>query len=168
MSFWEQLKEKTEAAPLKLKIVFLENTLEALFLRLGSRVYDLGKAAEPAGENGDVRALLAEIAAKKEELEERREDFQKIWKEESRELKAALQKGGGLLEQVRISASSPARGNRVKNLPLPREVLLGPITRGPDLVIPHGETEIQEGDRVTLMGTRKDVETAKRYLLGKG
>ncbi len=168
MSFWEQIKEKTEAAPIKLKMIFLENTIESLFLRLGSRVYDLSKTSQPIAENGGLQSLLAEIAAKKKELEELGEAFHKIWKEESQELKASLEKGGGTLERIRLADSSPAKGKRVKDLALPREVLLGPVTRGKDLIIPHGETELLEGDRVTLMGTRKDVEEAKKYLQGKG
>jgi len=167
MSFWEQIKEKTEAAPLKLKMIFLENTIESLYLHLGSRVYDAAKASEILVENKGIQSLLTEIDGKKNELQGLREDFQKIWKEESRELKATLEKGGGVLEQVRVADFSPAKGKQVKDLALPREVLLGPVTRGKDLIIPHGETELLEGDRITLMGTRKDVETAKKYLQGK-
>jgi uncharacterized protein with PhoU and TrkA domain len=167
MSFWEQVKEKTEAAPLKLKMLFLENTIEALCLRLGSRVYDLHKGSKPLAENRGVQSLLTEIAAKKEELAALREDFHRIWEENPRELKASLEEEGGAMEEIRIAVSSPAQGRLVKDLSLPREVLLGPIRRGGDLVIPHGETEIREGDRVTLLGTRQDVEAAKKYLRGK-
>jgi NhaP-type Na+/H+ and K+/H+ antiporter len=168
MSFWEQIKEKTEAAPVKLKMIFLENTIESLFLRLGSRIYDAAKTSKILTENRGVQTLLAEIDAKKKELEKLREDFRKIWNEESRQLKATLEKGGGALEQIRLADSSPAKGKQVKDLALPPEVLLGPVTRGKDLIIPHGETELLEGDRVTLMGTRKDMEAAKKYLQGKG
>jgi uncharacterized protein with PhoU and TrkA domain len=168
MPFWEQIKEKTEAAPIKLKMIFVEDTIEALLLRLGSRVCELAKGSEPLTENGEIQSLLAEITAKKKELEKLREDFHKIWKEDSQELKALLEKGGGALEQIRIVPSSPARGKKIKELPLPREVLLGPFRRGKDLIIPHGETELKEGDRVALLGTRQDVEAAKKYLQGKG
>jgi uncharacterized protein with PhoU and TrkA domain len=168
MSFWEQIKEKTEAVPIKLKMIFVENAIESLFLRLGSRVYDASRTSGAIAESGEIQSLLAEIAGKKKELEELGESFHKIWKEESRELKGSLEKGGGVLAQIRIRDSSPASGKQVKDLALPREVLLGPITRGRDLIIPHGETELAEGDRVTLMGTRNDVETAKKYLQGKG
>jgi uncharacterized protein with PhoU and TrkA domain len=167
MSFWEQIKEKSEAAPVKLRMIFLENTLESLYLRLGSRVYDLTKGLKPATESREIESLLKEIAAKKKELAALQEDFHKIWKEGARELRATLEEGGGALERIRIAGSSPAKGKRVKDLTLPREVLLGPVTRGKDLIIPHGETEIREGDRVTLMGTPQDVESAKEYLQGK-
>jgi K+/H+ antiporter YhaU regulatory subunit KhtT len=166
MSFWEQVKEKTEAIPLKLKMIFLENNIEALFLRLGSRVYDLSKTPGNASANTEIQSLLAGISAKKKELEGLKENFHKIWREEARELKVSLEKGGGALEQIAIDAGSPAEGRQVKELTLPKEVLLGPILRGKNLIIPDGETVIAEGDRVTLMGTKKDLGAAKRYLHG--
>jgi hypothetical protein len=166
MSFWEQVKEKTEAVPIKLKMIFLENTIEALFLRLGSRVYDLSKTPGNAAENAEIQSLLAGISAKKIELEGLKENFHKIWKEEARELKMSLKKGGGALEQIAIDASSPAKGKQVKELTLAKEVLLGPVLRGKSLIIPDGETELMEGDRVTLMGTKKDLASAKKYLRG--
>ncbi len=167
MSFWEEIKEKTEAAPVKLKMIFVENTIESLLLRLGSRGYDVSKTSKPLEEDGGIRALLTEITTKKKELDELRESYHEIWKEEFRELKTNLEKGGGALEQIRVVASSPAKGKKVKDLELPPEVLLGPVTRGKDLIIPHGETELREGDRVTLMGTRRDVEVVKKCLQGK-
>ena len=166
MSFWEQVKEKTEAIPIKLKMIFLENNIEALFLRLGSQVYDLSKTSGNAAENARIQSLFADISAKKKELEGLKENFHKIWKEEARELKMSLEKGGGALEQIAIDESSPAKGRMVKELTLPKEVLLGPVLRGKNLIIPDGETELAEGDRVTLMGTKKDLVAAKKYLRG--
>jgi Trk K+ transport system NAD-binding subunit len=49
---------------------------------------------------------------------------------------------------------------------LPKEVLLGPILRGKELIIPDGETELQATDRVTLLGKKKDVESTARLLKG--
>jgi K+/H+ antiporter YhaU regulatory subunit KhtT len=164
MSFWEQVKEKTEAIPLKLKMIFLENHIEALFLRLGSRVYDLGKSPGNMADNSEVQSLFAEISTKRKELESLKEDFHKIWREESRELKVSLERGGGALEQIEIKANSKAKGKWVKELILPKEVLLGPVLRGKNLIIPDGDTEMMEGDRVTLMGTKKDLAAAKKYL----
>jgi len=38
--------------------------------------------------------------------------------------------------------------------------------RDKDLVIPDGETELREADRVTLMGKKKDVQAAALLLRG--
>jgi trk system potassium uptake protein TrkA len=93
-----------------------------------------------------------------------KKDFQLRWREEARELKSNLERGDGALEQVEISFLSPVAGKKVKDVDLPKEVLLGPILRGKDLIIPDGETELQATDRVTLMGKKKDVETTAKLL----
>jgi len=61
---------------------------------------------------------------------------------------------------------SPAAGKKVKEVDLPKEVLLGPITRGKELIIPDGETVLQAADWVTLLGRKKDVESTARLLKG--
>ena len=166
MALWEQVKGKTQAVQIKLRMLLLENQLDQVFLRLGSRTYDLGKSGGAFGEDDEVQGLLQEISARKEELDKWKEDFQKSWREEAKELKSSLQKGDGALEQVEVSFLSPAAGKKVRDVDLPKEVLLGPILRGKELIIPDGETELQAMDRVTLMGKKRDVEMTARLLKG--
>jgi hypothetical protein len=166
MALWEQMKGKTQAVQIKLRMLFLENQIDQVLLRLGSRTYDLEKSGGPFGEDGQVRSLLGEISTKKRELSQLKEDFQRSWTEESTELKTRLEKGDGALEQVEISFLSPAAGKKVKEVDFPKEVLLGPMLRGEELIIPDGETELQATDRVTLLGKKKDVESTARLLKG--
>jgi len=166
MSFWEQVKGKTQAIQIKLRMLFLENQLEQVFLRLGSRTYDLDKSKGSFGEDREVQALLREIETRKEELDKWKEEFRKTWREEARELKSSLEKGDGALEQVEVSFLSPLAGKKVREADLPKDVLLGPILRGKELIIPDGETDLQALDRVTLMGKKKDVEWTARLLKG--
>jgi trk system potassium uptake protein TrkA len=93
-----------------------------------------------------------------------KEEFQKSWREEAKELKFNLEKRDGALEQVEVSFLSSFNGKKIKDISLPREVLLGPILRGRELIIPDGETEILAGDRVTVMGKRKDVDSTVKLL----
>jgi len=164
MAFWEQMKGKTQAVQIKLRMLLLENQLDQLFLRVGSRAYDLSKSRGSLRGDEEVRVLLQDISSKKGELAQMKEDFQRSWREEARELKSSLEAGDGALEQVEISFLSPVAGKKVKEVNLPKEVLLGPIRRGKELIIPDGETELQATDRVTLMGKKKDVETTAKLL----
>jgi len=166
MAFWEQVKGKTQAVQLKMRMLLLEKNIDSIFLQLGSRTYDLGKSSLPFAGDEEVKSLLQNISSKKGELAQLKEDFQKSWREEAKELKVCLEKGNGALEQVEVSFLSPVSGKKIKDLALPKEVLLGPILRGKELVIPDGETEILAADRVTLMGKRKDVEATVRLLKG--
>jgi len=164
MVFWEQVKGKTQAVQIKLRMLLLENQLDQVFLRLGSRAYDLSKSGGSLRDDDEVRALLQDVSSKREGLAQMKEDFQRSWREEARELKSSLERGDGALEQVEISFLSPVAGKKVKEVELPKEVLLGPIRRGEELIIPDGETELQATDRVTLMGKKKDVEATAKLL----
>jgi len=166
MALWDQVKGKTQAVQIKLRMLLLETQLDHVFLRLGSRAYDLGKSGGSFQDDGEVQALLREISARKEELVKWKEDFRKSWREEAKELKSSLEKGDGALEQVEVSFLSPVAGQKVREVNLPKEVLLGPILRGRELIIPDGETEIRAMDRVTILGKKKDVEMTARILKG--
>ena len=166
MALWDQVKGKTQAVQIKLRMLVLETQLDHVYLRLGSRAYDLAKSGGAFQDDGEVHALFREIAARKEELAKWKEDFRKSWREEAKELKSSLEKGDGALEQVEVSFLSSVAGKKVREVDLPKEVLLGPILRGKELIIPDGETEIQAMDRVTLMGKKKDVEMTARILKG--
>ncbi len=166
MPFWEQIKGKTQAVQIKLRMLLLENNIDTTFLHLGSRTYDLSKNNLPFYGDGEVKSLLQEISSKKQELAKLKKEFQRSWREEVKELKSNLEKGNGALEQVEVSFLSPVTGKKIKDIKLPREVLFGPILRGKELIIPDGETEILASDRVTLMGKRKDVDATVKLLKG--
>jgi len=166
MALWDQVKGKTQAVQIKLRMLVLETQLDHVYLRLGSRAYDLAKSGGAFQDDGEAHALFREISARKEELAKWKEDFRKSWREEAKELKSSLEKGDGALEQVEVSFLSAVAGKKVRELDLPKEVLLGPILRGKELIIPDGETGIQAMDRVTLLGKKKDVEMTARILKG--
>ena len=166
MNFWEKIKDKTRASQIKLRMIFQENNIEEDFLHLGSRVYDLSKGEAPISDEPEVNRLLQDITSRKKEFALLKEEFRKFWGEEAKTLKTNLEKGGGVLEQVELPFHSPAKGRKIKDLELPKEVLLGPIVRNEDLVIPDGETELREADRVTLMGKKKDVQATAQLLRG--
>ena len=167
MPFWEQIKGKTQAVQIELRMLLLEKNIDTTFLRLGSRTYDLSKNSLPFSSDGEVKSIIQEISTKRQELAQLKEEFKKSWREEAKELKFNLEKGDGALEQVEVSFLSPVTGKKIKDIQLPKEVLLGPILRGKELIIPDGETEILAGDRTTLMGKRKDVDSTVKLLKAK-
>ena len=166
MALWNQVKGKTQAVQIKMRMLLLESNINSIYLKLGSRTYDLSKNSLPFGDDLEVKSLLQEISSKREELAQMKELFRRNWREESKTLKASLEKGDGALEQVEVSFLSPVAGKKIRDLELPKEVLLGPVLRGKELIIPDGETEIVASDRVTLMGKRKDVEATAKLLKG--
>jgi CIC family chloride channel protein len=51
--------------------------------------------------------------------------------------------------EIDVGESSPAVGKQVGEMPLPQDCVLLSIRRGRGLIIPHGDTVFQSGDRIT-------------------
>ena len=60
---------------------------------------------------------------------------------------------------MRITADSPAAGRKLRAAGLPKGVIVTSITRGGEVVLPSGDTVVMVGDRLSLLGERKGVET---------
>ncbi len=64
-----------------------------------------------------------------------------------------LSKGDHSIIQLVASENSEAAGKRIKELKLPKSVLLIAIYHGDDFVVPNGETTIFPGDRIMLFSS---------------
>jgi len=73
--------------------------------------------------------------------------------------------GRGELLQVPVLAGSPVIGHRLRDLS-PRGWLVAMVYRGEALVVPHGDTVIEEGDRVLLSGEPTELEPVATFFRG--
>ena len=80
-------------------------------------------------------------------------------------LAADLKAAGALIEVVPVEKGAALAGKALKDAALPAGVVVGTIVRRGLVVVPHGKTRLLAGDRVTLIGKKDDVETAKRSLM---
>ncbi len=71
--------------------------------------------------------------------------------------------GKGEILEVKVLPHSPAIGKTLKDLH-PQSWLVGAIYRQSRLVVPHGDTEILEGDRVLLIGDPAILPAIADYL----
>jgi Kef-type K+ transport system membrane component KefB/Trk K+ transport system NAD-binding subunit len=55
-------------------------------------------------------------------------------------------------------------GSRIRELDLPESILILSIVRGQDIIVPHGSTQIQEGDTLTIMGSTDEVNREVQLL----
>ena len=61
-----------------------------------------------------------------------------------------------------IEVSNPqSAGGTLRDLSLPGDVLVVAVYRQGELIVPHGNTRIEAGDRLTLMGSAEHIETAR-------
>ena len=173
-SVWMGEVERTTAiARLRSDIYELRRQREISFSALGKEVYSLiesggggfpdeSKAAKLADRIKGYTDSILRIEGEIKELEGSRIDSRAI-----RSFKKDLEYGGGTMREVVIGKDSPAVGKRVKDIRLPREVLLGTIVRGGGLIVPDGNTVIEEGDRVMVIGVSQGVSEVEGSLRGR-
>jgi CIC family chloride channel protein len=56
---------------------------------------------------------------------------------------------------MKVEPGSPADGRAVKDLALPETSLITAIQRGRQIIVPHGDSVLQAGDRVTIIATEE-------------
>lgn len=74
--------------------------------------------------------------------------------------------GKGEVVEVTVGVDSKAVGKLVKDLNISKGCTLAMITRGDKLIPPRGDTDIQAGDLVTVVGKPDAALKATRYLRG--
>jgi len=70
---------------------------------------------------------------------------------------------GGKIDMIEIiiPPDSPVAGKKVAELNLPENVILMAVYRNGDLIVPRGDTELLEGDRITVVGTFESIAKIK-------
>ena len=74
--------------------------------------------------------------------------------------------GGARIEQLRLPATSPAVGRAVAELALPRESILCAVVRAGVVLVPHGDTLLDDGDEVVVLLKPEAGDELRRALLG--
>lgn len=144
------------------RIEIEQRSLGALLFKLHSenRIADLEREAAAYFEK--LAALKKDLAKKEQEKRELPKAYglESVDNEGIRELTKDLEIGGGTIMQVTIEEGAMIVGKKLKEVTLPKEALIGTIYRGNQILIPDGETAFEAGDKVSLIGKRKDVERA--------
>ena len=171
----EKAGELSKLGKTKIDILRLQKKLDSLFEELGKKAHPLiveKKFDEMDSKLADVlsqiNALKEELAQKELEIELSRQETEKTTIDSSRvkELRKDLESGGGAIEQVIIYDYSPVIGKKLKDVELPKEVLVGTILREETVVIPDGSYEFHMGDKVTLLGKKEDVDKTIPLIAG--
>ena len=75
--------------------------------------------------------------------------------------------GKGEVVEVMVGTSSRAVGKFIKEINVSKGCTFAMITRGDELIPPRGDTQIQVGDLVTVVGKPEAVLKVTRYLRGE-
>lgn len=126
-----------------------------------NRIHALFFLVSPEQNPGMHLRMLAQIATHAEE-----EDFIDNWLNASdeHELKKLLLKDERFLTIDVMPGAKNASliGKKVSELNFPAECLIALLYRDNDIIIPRGGTEIQAGDRLTVIGESEDIEALRQ------
>lgn len=70
------------------------------------------------------------------------------------------------LEEVTLAASSPVVGKLVSEIEIPRNATMVAIVRKRQVIVPHGDTRLVEGDEVIVLATNSSEGEIKALLIG--
>lgn len=94
--------------------------------------------------------------------------FLERWKEAKHEgeLREVLLRDERFIN-ITVSMNNDTRkmvGHKIKEIELPGESLVAIIKRDGDLTIPHGDTIIKEGDQLSIIGEKEDIQMIKQMI----
>jgi trk system potassium uptake protein len=78
----------------------------------------------------------------------------------------SLGDSGVALEEVTLAASSPVVGKLVSEIEIPRNATMVAIVRNRQVIVPHGDTRLVEGDEVVILATNSSEGEIKTLLIG--
>ncbi len=78
----------------------------------------------------------------------------------------SLGDSGVALEEVTLAASSPVVGKLVSEIEIPRNATMVAIVRNRQVIVPHGDTRLVEGDEVVVLATNSSEGEIKALLIG--
>lgn len=187
MNLWEKIKkgfgagvetvsEKTDELATLAKLNWekfkIQKSLEKEMNKLGGKVYQLHiekREKELSIETEDIvqrlNTLEEQLQQKVKEIEEV-SDKGTVDKKQLSEFKKDLEMADGTIEQIVIEENSKIIDKKLMEIKFPDNVLLGAIVREGKVIIPDGNTVIQKGDKVTLLGEKDEVNEAVQIMVG--
>lgn len=75
----------------------------------------------------------------------------------------ALREGFGELIEAEALETSPLVGMPLRDVKLPKNVLLGAVVRGDEVISPRGNTVVQAGDRIVLFAAKDAVRKVEKF-----
>ncbi len=174
----EKLSEKStefiELNKAKMEKRSIEKKIEVSYTDLGNEFFTMYNSKKLKKSSSGLKKFSDKISEYKTELYKQEIEIHEMYtklspetlkKEKINSLKELLDDGGCTIEQLRIEKNSPIAGKRLKNIKLPKQVLVGVVQRGDETIIPDGTFGFQVEDQITLLGKKDDVEDTIKKII---
>lgn len=71
--------------------------------------------------------------------------------------------GDGEVTEIIIGKDLPILGKTLKELKLPKGIIIGALVRNENVFIPNGDTYIKENDRIVVFSLKDDLPNLKMF-----
>ena len=165
----ERTSDVTALAKLKYDLSSFSKQLDVEALNLGRVVLTLRRNGEFSPENETFQKQLKKLEELDSTLKMKQNDYEQLKKKHSdnyviEKLSEDLSSANAIIDQVIISKQSNVVNKLLKDILLPKEALVSAIKRGEEVIIPDGNTQLNAGDQVIVIGKTNDVEkVVKRF-----
>ncbi|RMI27701.1 MAG: hypothetical protein D6681_00250 [Calditrichaeota bacterium] len=168
----ERASEVASLTRVKIELNTLRRELERAYEDLGERVYAVYREQGNREADSLIAELLTRIAHLEQQFHDKEQEHEALRRELSEDyvvnkLSEDLAEADGTIEQVTVAENSNVVGKRLKEIVLPKQALISTVKREKELIIPDGNTRLEAGDRVVILGKREDVEKVVRRLSSK-
>ena len=165
----EKTSEVTSVLKLKIEISSLQKKIEQESLVLGTMLLKQKRSKKTDLNNTNLQEQLDNMLELDQQIQTLNNNYDQVRKELSSDyvvgkLSDDLYASGAIIEQVIVSEDANVVDKMLKEIVLPKEALISAIKRGNVMIIPDGNTKIQAGDQITIIGKTEDVEKVyKRF-----
>lgn len=165
----EKASDIAALSRLKFESLSLAKNLENEYLILGKIVLDLRNREQFSPDNEAVREQLQRVEEVNNTLQAKKMEYEELRKAYSgnyvvNQLSDDLASANATIDKVVISERSNVVNKTLKEILLPKEALISAVKRNEEVIIPDGNTRLEVGDQVIIIGKQEDVEkVAKRF-----
>ena len=165
----EKASDFTAITRKKIELNTLKKDLNQEFLHLGKLTLAYHNNGDTVKGSEAIDIQIAKIYSVKKNIAEVEEEYDKLRSAHSdnfalTKLTEDLAAADAIIEQTKVIEKSSMAGKALKETRLPKEALISAVRRGNDLIIPDGNTKLEIGDFVTVIGKTEDVQKILKRL----
>jgi len=164
----EKTTEVSKLVRMKWERRTMQNELYLEFKKLGEAVYTTQVEKKESSLQERIKNNLKVLKDLEKRLETKEKEIEELSarmdRTQVRGLKKDLEMGDGTIEQIVVGERSSLSGKKLSEIQFPKAVLVGTVVRDEKVIIPDGQTVLQKGDKVTLLGKKKNVQDVIKQL----
>jgi len=158
----ERTSEIGNTARMKIEINSLETELRKKYAQLGELAAKIYTAKKRERYQNQLDTAITSIGKHKQLIDRKTLEYKNLRKRFSdkyliNRLSYELEQGEAMIDQIAVKESSSVVNKRLKEVELPKNALISAIKRKEEIIIPDGNTKLQAGDVLTVIGKKKDV-----------